>query len=74
MFLSGDRNLAVAGRALTNGLFTLTTNTPWNWTKGIHHSHGNICFADGSQQLFDSARLNEAARNQGWDTNRLLIP
>jgi prepilin-type processing-associated H-X9-DG protein len=74
MFLSGDRNLALPSRPLTKGLFALTTNTALNWTKAIHQSRGHILFADGSVQFLDATYLTQAARNQGWATNRLVIP
>lgn len=72
--LSGDRNLAAGGLPLGRGLFPLTTNTVLSWTTAIHNSCGNICLADGSVQTLNSARLAEAARNQGLATNRLALP
>jgi type II secretory pathway pseudopilin PulG len=75
MFLSGDRNLAFQGQPIKPGLFVLTTNNPpLTWTKAIHHSCGNIGFADGTVQFFDSKRLAAAAQNQGQPTNLLAIP
>jgi hypothetical protein len=74
MFLSGDRNLATAGRPLAKGLFVLMTNTPLSWTTNIHISSGTICFADGSVQFLNSEGLAQAVQKQEWATNRLAIP
>ena len=72
--LSGDRNFAVRGAPVNPGVFILTTNTPLEWTKAIHHSCGYILLADGSVQFFDSSTLAAAVRNQGIATNKLAVP
>jgi hypothetical protein len=72
--LSGDRNFAVRGAPVNPGVFILTTNTPLEWTKAIHHSCGYILLADGSVQFFDSSMLAAAVRNQGIATNKLAVP
>ena len=73
-FLSGDRNFAANGQALAKGLFTLTTNTPLNWTTAIHNSCGNILFADVSVRQLDCQELADGVRNQGLATNLLALP
>lgn len=76
-FLTGDRNLAVSGKAAQAGMLILTTNlqTALSWTKSIHDSCGNICLGDGSvHQFFDINRLNAAVRYQDLATNRLVLP
>jgi hypothetical protein len=76
-FLTGDRNLAVSGKAVQAAMLILSTNSPAavSWTKSIHDSCRNICLGDGSvQQFFDQARLNAAVRYQDLATNRLVLP
>ena len=75
--LTGDRNLALSGKAVQAGMLILTTNSPaaLSWTKSIHDSCGNICLGDGSvQQFSDQKRLNAAVRYQDLATNRLVLP
>jgi competence protein ComGC len=75
MLLSGDRNLASQGQSIKPGLFVLTTNNAsLTWTKGLHHSCGNIGLADGSAQFWDSRQLATAVQYQGMATNRLAFP
>ena len=73
-FLSGDRNLAYAGRALPHGIFPVRTNTVLTWTEEIHKWCGNILLCDGSVQFLDQAKLVRAIQGQGLGTNRLSIP
>ncbi|MHB1308190.1 MAG: H-X9-DG-CTERM domain-containing protein [Limisphaerales bacterium] len=73
MVLSGDRNLALAGKSLGPGLVSLATNSVVGWTQEIHPDGGNICLADGSVQLVTEARLRDQLR-QGGSTNRVAIP
>jgi type II secretory pathway pseudopilin PulG len=76
-FLTGDRNLALSGKAAQAGVLILSTNSPavLSWTKSIHDSCGNICLGDGSvQQFFEQKRLNAAVRYQDLATNRLVLP
>jgi len=74
--LSGDRNLALAGRSLAPGSVTLVTNppTPLLWTKTIHPFCGNVGLADGSVQMFDDKQLTNAIHHQEIPTNRLVLP
>ena len=75
MFLTGDRNLAFQGQPIKPGLFLLATNNAsLRWAEGLHHPCGNIGFADGFVELFNSTRLAAAAQNQGQPTNLLAIP
>ena len=73
-FLSGDRNLAYAGRALPHGIFPVATNAVLTWTEEVHKSCGNILLCDGSVQFLDQAKLVRAIQGQGLGTNRLSIP
>ena len=75
-YLSGDRNLALAGRAVAPGALGLTTNppTPLSWTKAIHDSCGTVGLADGSIHQFDQNSLAAAVLDQGMATNRLVLP
>ena len=74
--LSGDRNLAVVGRAIAPGMLVLDTNspTPLRWTRAIHGSCGNIGLADGSVEMLNQKRLAAAVLDQGMATNRLVLP
>jgi competence protein ComGC len=76
IFLSGDRNLAVAGRPVPPGTLVLTTNspTPPQWTGAIHDSCGNIGLGDGSVQMVDQKTLASAVHRQDLATNRLVFP
>lgn len=73
MVLSGDRNLALAGKSPGPGVVSLATNSVVGWTQEIHPDGGNICLADGSVQLVTEARLQDQLR-QGGSTNRIAIP
>ena len=75
MWLAGDRNLLVNGKAVT-GLLALTTNTPLAWSKEMHVEQGDICMADGSVQQFSNSRLAQSLRSneQEVGTNYLAIP
>ena len=75
MLLTGDRNLASQGQPIKPGLFFLATNNAsLRWAECLHHPCGNIGFADGFVELFNSTRLAAAAQNQGLATNLLAFP
>ena len=85
MFLAGDDNLLVGGRAGYNGvgyngasvrpgLLSLGTNTLIAWSDKRHERQGNIGLADGSVQRWSSSKLAEGLRNTGVPTNRLVFP
>jgi type II secretory pathway pseudopilin PulG len=75
MWLAGDRNLLMNGKAVT-GVLELTTNTPLAWSKEMHVEQGDICMADGSVQQFSNARLAQSLRSNDQEvgTNYLSIP
>jgi hypothetical protein len=75
MWLAGDRNLLVNGKAVT-GLLALTTNTPLAWSKEMHVEQGDICMGDGSVQQFSNSRLWQSLRGneQEVGTNWLAVP
>ena len=75
-FLSGDRNLALDGKNVRQGIQILTTNLSraLSWTRTIHNKCGNIGLGDGSVQRLDQHSLVEAFLNQGMITNRLVFP
>jgi len=74
--LSGDRNLALAGKSVSSGMLVLTTNSllPLSWTKTVHDSKGLFGLADGSVQLIDQQKLPAIVQNQDLETNRLVMP
>jgi prepilin-type processing-associated H-X9-DG protein len=72
--LAGDRNLQANGRAVTPGLFFLSTNLDVNWTRELHGMGGNLAFADGHVEFCRTTNLNEFVRKQITATNRLLVP
>ena len=75
MFLVGDCNFQIGGKAVTGGIINLGTNSAVGWTKRRHRGpEGNVALADGSVQSFNSLRLREALANSGDATNRLAIP
>jgi competence protein ComGC len=74
MFLAGDRNLTVKGRALSPGLHSFGTNELIGWTKDLHVNQGNVLMAEGSVQSFNQKSLQEALINTGIATNRLAVP
>ena len=74
MLLSGDRNIALNGKRL-NGVVALGTNSPVQWTaEAIHRGEGNIGYADGSVQQFNTKKLQAALADSGDATNRLVFP
>jgi hypothetical protein len=75
MFLAGDRNLLVNGKAAT-GLLAVTTNTALAWSKEMHVEQGDICMADGSVQQMSNPRLAQSLRGneQEVGTNFLSFP
>jgi prepilin-type processing-associated H-X9-DG protein len=72
-FLSGDRNITNA-KPGSNGIFSVTTNTPLRWTEELHNGSGNILFVDGHVEGLTSALLRNAVRVTGLSTNRLAMP
>ena len=74
--LCGDRNLAIGGRPVPNGLLQVWTNTPVTWSgpRSRHDGNGNIALADGSVQEVTSPRLRIVFAQSGLATNRLAIP
>ncbi len=80
MFLSGDDNWLVGGKARVNGaavkpgLLSLWTNTPVVWSEARHQKQGNVGLTDGSVQGFSNHRLADALCNTGVATNRLVFP
>lgn len=75
MFLTGDANIGIGGKAPKSGLQTFSTNSNVSWYQPRHEKgkKGNIGFADGSVQALDSKELRKALRESGV-TNRLVIP
>jgi len=73
-FLSGDGNFETGGVPVKPGLVQFLTNTPIVWADTRHHHRGNIGFADGSVQQFNTANLRQALQQTGLITNRLAIP
>lgn len=76
MFLSGDRNLALAGKVLGPGASVLATNSAstLNWTRTMHDKRGNVGCADGSVALLDQNNLRLRFAQQEMPTNRLVFP
>lgn len=74
--LAGDRNLAVDGVPVKDGLLPLWTNSVVGWSKPRpdHNKGGNILFADGSVYQLTIPALQKALRSTGSATNRLVIP
>ena len=72
--LAGDRNLQANGRAVSSGLFTMTTNLDMGWTRELHPNLGVLAFADGHVEICLTARLNTEIRRQQVAVNRLSIP
>jgi len=73
-FLSGDSNLEVDGKPVRPGLLVLATNSAAGWTAARHAYGGNVAFADGSVQAFNSAGLRAALARTSAATNRLAVP
>jgi prepilin-type processing-associated H-X9-DG protein len=72
--LTGDDHMEINGTPVARGLVSVETNSAVSWTRTRHLGHGNIGLADGSVQQVSSARLAEALRNTGMETNRLVFP
>jgi len=68
-WLAGDRNLTTNGVPAGPGRVTLSTNTAWGWTAGMHNRSGNLVLGDGSVQQSTGGGGNRLAVEQ-----RLLIP
>jgi prepilin-type processing-associated H-X9-DG protein len=73
MLLAGDGNLKTSA-PLKNGILTLNSNTPVDWTKAMHRNNGNILFADGSVRPMSNAGLRNAMAASGTNVIRLLMP
>lgn len=63
MWLAGDRHLVTNVVALKPGLFTMPPNRIMSWVPQVHGAKGNVCLADGSVQLYTSAKLQQSATN-----------
>lgn len=73
--LLGDRNLTAAGKRVSPGVLSLSTNLEMGWTPELHQGRGNTAFGDGSVQPFaDPLKLNRALRPAALATNRLFVP
>ncbi len=75
MILAGDRNIST-NKSMLSGLLNIETNTPLQWTPGLHEEAGNMALADGSAQQLTTPKLREALKI-GFSTNglqRLIIP
>ncbi len=68
--LSGDRNLATNGVAVSNCIVDINSNSVLSWTTELHGGCGNVVKGDGSVQQWTSARLQAGLLT----TNRLIIP
>jgi hypothetical protein len=75
--LSGDRNVSTNSSTL-QGFLVVKDTTQVQWTKDLHHNHGNIGSADGAVAQLSTANLRkpfdtalEALTNQPV---RLVIP
>ncbi len=73
VFLAGDRNIE-NGVKPVNRILELTTNQTVCWTKEIHQNAGNVALSDGSVQQWSTAALQNALKQTGLTTNRLLFP
>jgi len=73
LILSGDRNLT-NGTPITNGMLTLTTNSPAGWTSAMHVRSGHIGLADGSVELIGTAGLRAAIERETNAPSRLQMP
>ena len=74
MLLSGDDNFEIGGVPVKSGLLQLWTNAPIAWTKARHESGNYILLADDSVQQLTTDGLQQALRQTGVATNRLVIP
>jgi prepilin-type processing-associated H-X9-DG protein len=74
MFLAGDDNWVVDGKAVTRGILNLTTNNAVSYSPARHKFQGNVALADGSVQGYSSAGLQEGLRNTGTNVNRIAFP
>jgi prepilin-type processing-associated H-X9-DG protein len=70
--LSGDDNLAVAGKSIRHRILDLSTNSPVTWTKERHGGAGNYVLVDGSVQQGPSDQFKSSFTN--GTGNRLAIP
>lgn len=74
IILTGDDHFQVSGTKPKPGLFSLLTNAPVEWRNERHRKEGNIGFADGSVQIYNSHELRKALLKTGMATNRLAMP
>jgi type II secretory pathway pseudopilin PulG len=68
--LSGDRNLATNGVAISNCIVDVSSNSVLSWTAEMHNDNGNVAKGDGSVHQWTSTIL----RTGLVMTNRLIIP
>ena len=74
---SGDRNLVLNGRSLSNEVVAVGTNGILGFNRRIHNQEGNIGLADGSVQQVSSDRLIELFNDDRTKDARpftLLVP
>ncbi len=71
--LSGDRNLK-NGRMIQNGILEFTTGQSISWGTNMHKVGGNVLFADGRVEKFNSTKVRKALVKTGMATNRLVFP
>ncbi len=83
--VAGDRNLTNSPAALvanahsdiTRSTYTKfsTNSATAGWTlNDVHQAQGNVAMGDSSVQQFNTARVQEALKNSGDDSNYLQIP
>jgi len=72
--LGGDRNLATNWVAVGPGLFAMGTNVQVGWTEELHRGQGDVLMGDGSVMQMSSNNLKASLKDQGIETNYLVIP
>ena len=74
MWLAGDANLGLKGKAVKPGLFQVFTNDPVIWSEPRHENQGWLAFVDGSVDSAKSFELRKRLTASGVATNRLAVP
>jgi hypothetical protein len=76
MWLSGDANLGMRGKALARGFVQVSTNDPVTWQEPRHEKNrkGYLLFADGSVQSASALEVRDFLKTTGVATNRLAMP
>lgn len=78
--LVGDRHLEINGSPTKPGLLKLTKKPSVGWSDELHYSKspstagGNILFADGHVEFFNSKKFNAVFQSQSFATNLFAIP